>query len=462
MPNDTQLLQRRTGDLKGPSQLDALNEIDANFDNIRAAWHHAVKQKNFAVVDAMIDGLFSFTHLRARFTEGEELFELARQTLAPGPHEPPHPVWGRLLSRYATVGTTSPEKRLLQALDIARATPNRAEEAHCLFELGQDKKWRQREFEAALQLYQQALAVYQDLNDPAGISSTLGEIGGVYAQFGQAAEFERYIQQALAIRQVMGDRIGTAILLLSLAELALATGDLGRAETLGQESLSIFRVFGNQWGLYEGIAVLTVSFPAILRGDETLAEIEQLIDEAQALAQTYQHPVGMARTLMLQGYLAARLEDYARALQLGDMGQATAPQDRFQWTLGSALRAYSHAGLGHYQECAQCIHTALQGALFFKVERVMQAFLPIAALYVAYQQKQFQRAAEVYALAFSQADDVTQAQQRWPLYVKLRQDLQVELSPEAYNAAWKHGKSLAVEEVVQELLTEFGQSSEPR
>jgi tetratricopeptide (TPR) repeat protein len=338
---------------------------------------------------------------------------------------------------------------------IARANQDRAEEALCLFEIGQVEKWHHRKFEAALPFYEQALAIYQELNDLIGVSSTLGELGGIYANLGDAAQFKQYTEQALSIRQKLGDRIGSAVYMRGLAEIALATGDLTQAEQFGRESLAIFREFGNQWGIYEGVAVLTSTFPSILRGDADLVATENLIAEAQTLAHRYNYQVGVARTLMLQGYLAARHADYGKALQLAEIGCTTAAEDPFQWTLGNALRAYAHAGLGQFVACGQWTQIALQSAWLFKVERVMQSFLPLAALYYAYGRQDVERAVELYALAFRNNDSITDALQQWTLYLDLRQMLQTTLGTAAYDIRYKRGLELEITFVVQELLAAF-------
>jgi hypothetical protein len=247
--------------------------------------------------------------------------------------------------------------------------------------------------------------------------------------------------------------------LRGLAEIALATGELTQAEQLGGESVAIFREFGNQWGIYEGVAVLTSTFPSILRGDAAIEAAENLITEAQTLAHRYNHQVGIARTLMLQGYLAARQADYGKALQLAEIGCTTGAEDVFQWTLGNGLRAYAHAGLGQFAACGEQLQMVLRSVWVFKVERLIQAFLPLAALYYAHARQDAERAVELYALAFRNNDPITDALQQWTLYRELRQMLQTTLGTAAYEIRYKRGLELEIASVVQELLIEFDHSA---
>lgn len=92
-----EFLHQREADLKGRRQLGALDEIEADFENVRAAWNWALEQKNYTVIGRLVRNLGWLCKFRSRHQEHEELFRRAREQLAPGPDDEPHPVWGRIL-----------------------------------------------------------------------------------------------------------------------------------------------------------------------------------------------------------------------------------------------------------------------------------------------------------------------------------------------------------------------------
>jgi hypothetical protein len=85
--------------LKGHGQLEALNTIESEFENIRAAWLWAVKQKDADHIGPALEGLYLFLTLRNRFMDGQQLFQAARQGWKANGENPPL-LAGRVLVRY--------------------------------------------------------------------------------------------------------------------------------------------------------------------------------------------------------------------------------------------------------------------------------------------------------------------------------------------------------------------------
>ena len=64
-------LEHWDADLKGPRQLTALAEIEADIGNARAAWEWAVERGYVQELDRAMDGLCRFYEWRGRYEEGE-------------------------------------------------------------------------------------------------------------------------------------------------------------------------------------------------------------------------------------------------------------------------------------------------------------------------------------------------------------------------------------------------------
>ena len=77
-------------EVKSRQQQAAFSKIEADFENIRRAWNWATKQRNYDGVDRALESVFLYCEREGRFEEGMELFEQAREALAPRSGDEPH------------------------------------------------------------------------------------------------------------------------------------------------------------------------------------------------------------------------------------------------------------------------------------------------------------------------------------------------------------------------------------
>jgi predicted ATPase len=108
----------READIKGRRQRAALDEIEADFENVRAARYWALERMNFAGIGETTETLAVFSEFRSRWTDRDDLFLKAIKRLAAQPNEMPHPVWGKVVVRGPVVGDDMAHTEL--ALEIAR------------------------------------------------------------------------------------------------------------------------------------------------------------------------------------------------------------------------------------------------------------------------------------------------------------------------------------------------------
>ena len=66
-------------DLKGHGQRDALERMQANFENLRAAWEWAVEHENFDGLEQALESLRWYCAMRSRYIEGTAFYRLAYQ-----------------------------------------------------------------------------------------------------------------------------------------------------------------------------------------------------------------------------------------------------------------------------------------------------------------------------------------------------------------------------------------------
>ena len=94
-------LAEREADIKGGRQLAALNEIEADFGNIRVAWQWAVQRRQVDAIDGALECVYWFCVFRSRFQEGVELLRWNIEQLAIEAEW----VWSRILVRQRVMMT---------------------------------------------------------------------------------------------------------------------------------------------------------------------------------------------------------------------------------------------------------------------------------------------------------------------------------------------------------------------
>ncbi len=79
----------------------ALDDIQANLDNVRQAWSTVIARRDFEASRRMMPGFYAFCDMRTRYYDGEAMFRQAKEGLAPRPGELPNGAWAlALLSWY--------------------------------------------------------------------------------------------------------------------------------------------------------------------------------------------------------------------------------------------------------------------------------------------------------------------------------------------------------------------------
>ncbi|MEO0537433.1 MAG: CHAT domain-containing tetratricopeptide repeat protein [Cyanobacteria bacterium P01_A01_bin.123] len=119
------------------------------------------------------------------------------------------------------------------------ATPQQAE-ADRLLEQG-IQQYRISEFQAALQSWQQALALYQTIGDRRGEANALGNLGLAFHALGQYQQAIDLLQHQLAIVRDLGDRLGESNAIGNLGIAFQALGQYPCAIDLYQQQLTLVR-----------------------------------------------------------------------------------------------------------------------------------------------------------------------------------------------------------------------------
>ncbi|MBC8161642.1 MAG: tetratricopeptide repeat protein, partial [Roseiflexaceae bacterium] len=295
------LLERRGGELEGPHQRAALQELGAEFDNIQDAWTHAIAQHLHHNLAQGLDGLYRFCDLRGWYQDGTAMFRQLTEALAQNP-APTSPA----LHRVGEQQTPGDQQR---AILEARA---QARQGALLCWVGQ--------YDEAQALLEQALATLRAHDCAQDEAATINWMGMVAYQRGDSAAAEQLLGAGLAANQQLQLHSGVAWSLDMLGDLASDQGDYERARELLNDSIMRSTALGDQasaaWSLSGLGRVLMLS------GERE--EARQLLEENGALFRSLSDPHGLAVTLANLGELALESGDTtaARSYYLDALHQA--------------------------------------------------------------------------------------------------------------------------------------------
>lgn len=247
------------------------------------------------------------------------------------------------------------EPVVAERIRLARALDNRGELADATLALA-DLRATHQDWPAAIELIEQALALYRAANDAEGMAHAQRDLGYIHWRCARLDEALVAAREAVRLHEAAGNLRGVAGDLHNLAQVHAARGDYDEGYAYCQRARLLWEQLGER---NEGARALTVlSRLNRLRGDldAALAAAEQGIELHHETGDRYGeiHILLDAASLkQLKGDLDAALADYARALTIARrMGGS-----RLE---GNALRGLGlvHEKAGRRREALDCLHEA--------------------------------------------------------------------------------------------------------
>ena len=445
---------QRELDIKGRRQFAALDEIEADFENVRTAWMWAIEQSNQDALDRALESLSLFCEMRSRFNE---LYELLRQALAkcsPAAGAQPSPLWGKLVARsvFPELEAVDP-KRLELALAIARQVENPAEIGYCFWRLGEFAVEHEN-FSGALLFLEQSLAYLREAEDLYNIGKVLNEFARAYRQLGQFETAIGFGQQSLTLRRENGDYRGTGWCLFDMGASFYGMRQYAQATLHFQEAFNLWRGHRDRFGVM--CAVNNLTNLALLSGDFEFARgqaqegLEIAIELQQRLFKL--SPFFMLSVLMeLEGNYA---EGEQRFRQCFDLVTNVVERSWVHW--GLALAA---CDLENHQAATQFTRESFRGLPRQEFDEAW--FLPVVAVVLAHE-GQVAWAAELLGFVFHSPAEATGWLEKWPPMIRLRTDLEAELGTEAFQALWQRGAAFTRDEVIDTIFDAFQPEPKPQ
>ena len=224
-------------DLKGKRQKEALDKIEADFENVKVAWSWAVQQEHNSLLNQSLLVLDLFCSRRGYMQEEKTLTQEIKLKLQTGVHTGERGLlWARIM--YWWVSST--EELILQLQKSEQLLSQLAEEgvdvrlakATILLILANHTKNKSK--------VKESLALYKQLGEDWFIAKGLMLFGRQEIDSGQYEQGEQFLLQSLALNRTLDNRYGIGDALFILSFSAFYQNQLDKAAQYNQESLTFF------------------------------------------------------------------------------------------------------------------------------------------------------------------------------------------------------------------------------
>ncbi|MCB0184017.1 MAG: hypothetical protein KDE31_07130, partial [Caldilineaceae bacterium] len=383
----TDLLHLREALLKGPKQLTALAEIEADFENVRSAWDWAMQQQQTGWIERGLESLSRFYEWYGRYQEGAATFRRGAELLAT--IDQPL-LLARILIKQATfdrvLGNIATAESLLQQSQRLIAEPvlvqqeTRHEQA-AIWQGLAGLATHASQSQTARDHYDRSLALYQEVGDRWAVARVLLEMSYLtrnFSRFPHAQDYrnqleatKRLVLDSTAIFREFGDRAGVAGGLFQLGGTFLFLGQFAEAQTVLKESVAIHKELGLKSGLILATAHLANTNALLGLHEQAVVEGQFALDLAREIA----YPAGIHMGLGTAIWAAMRRGDYHEAQRFAQeniaLNQMRGEQRELAYSL--AFLGIACRDLGNTVQARQQLVKALEisigtravGPLFF-------------------------------------------------------------------------------------------------
>jgi non-specific serine/threonine protein kinase len=445
-------LVAKEADLKGHDQLAALEDIESDFENVRAAWLWAVDHKDHEALLAACESLVLFCDSRSRAEEGKALLAAALDIA------PPQAISARIrlaclpYTFFDAFGPSKDPAALQPLVDLAHKSGTPADVGLALFALGK-LVVNLPDLEKALPLFEESLTLFEQAADLHYQCLALGRIGFCHSYLGIDPETAiQTTQRAYDIAVQTGNLFEQGRMLNNLSAGADAYGNIEEGIEYGRKAVEIRRRLNDKAGLSWSLSSLA-NTSAYQDGDLVSARVN--VNESLALAREINNPISIAYASLHMATVLYLEADYSECLRLIQAYRPIMQYNRGVYEVAGFYAALALGGLGQWGGAARGLREAISEALELQYASVMPGVCTLAALILA-QRGNLVRCAELLSLA--QTSSIIPGWLKLdPLLPPLRARFESELSAEELAAASERGKGLDVMETGRALLEELAE-----
>jgi predicted ATPase len=232
-------------------RLEVLEEIEADFENVRAAWMWAVESDNGEAIGRALEGICLFCTRRGRYQEGLRLFDRAIEMAEAHPQAVNRHIYLRLYEYrgefQGTIGQFgAASKDLHKVLDAVREEGVPLWERNLLVRLGFVCR-NADQIDRALSYLSEALNVSRSAGNPRMVAETLYHLGTAAWSKGDNRQARDYHQEAVDICESLGlsDRVAVQAI-HGLGEAYWAAGRPQMGIEYTSRSLEMARAIGDK------------------------------------------------------------------------------------------------------------------------------------------------------------------------------------------------------------------------
>jgi predicted ATPase/DNA-binding SARP family transcriptional activator len=252
--------------LQGHGQHAALARINADKENIRAAWGWAANRGEWRHIESCLHALWLYSALQGWPRESEAMFAAvvaaAQQDLATGGAGSRYAMASALVRqggyRFVLGDQATAQDYLELGIASLRSLAKPRDLALGLNFLGAVMHLAEAiDHEEAL--LNESLDLFRTTADDWGCGHTLNDLGMIALERGDVLMAEHLCLESLTLFQKLGERRGLAFAFNNLGVIATRRGDFLQARILLQESLALRRANGDVWGTADALMHLGVS-----------------------------------------------------------------------------------------------------------------------------------------------------------------------------------------------------------
>ena len=296
----------------GPQQKRALDLLEADHDNLRAALAWSLESDRGDSALRLCGALYRFWSRRGYWREG---YAACAKALAQSAPASDRAARARVLLTAGSIGNNVPEAEtrvlLEEAVALSREAGDRDTEAMALNNLARVLDWN-IELPRARSLLEQARMINRGLGNKTLELHNMSNLVNVLRRQREPAAALALAEEGLAASRSLGDRWLEAIFLYVLGRVALDRGDIEVAQRLNEQTLAIAReLVMPDW---QSFSLVKLAFLAVVRGDTNAAR--RYLAEAAEISRRFGGRLSLSECFGAMGVLASHAGQHARAARL--------------------------------------------------------------------------------------------------------------------------------------------------
>lgn len=234
------LAEAAGGHLFGPDRKLWLDRLERDHDNFRAAFDWAIAQGDSARALGLGAAFWRFWQMRGHLVEGRARLE----AILAMPSEP-NDDRARALEAAAGIAYWQADMATSQRwydenLKIVRASGDRGRLADALYNSSFPRLIGKTDVETAYSFATEALAIFRELGDSAGVARSQWAIGNALYFSARYAEAAPGLDEAIELQRRLANSFGLGWALHTRALVALKVGDVDHARALTRQAMEIF------------------------------------------------------------------------------------------------------------------------------------------------------------------------------------------------------------------------------